>query len=985
MRQRSKSPARQPGWLSLVQIVIVTALVGAVTNVFTGILPKEWTWAEDWKLMGSVLAALVLLLVILTVVQHRRGAAAAPPGPVIHRAEVVYTAPVTGAPHPPRRHPAPDWPARLPRLGDVANQPLALRVHQAIPLPGNDAGQHHEVAPAPWWRPPWWKPGAEHARRPPSGPDPALPTFVARDVQPEVQAWMRQARRDGGMLVVVGDSSVGKTRLLYEVVRAELGDITLLAPDLGNGDMVNDLAERIADDTLPPLLVWLDELQRFLPGPYLTPGSTPITPATVRRLLDAATPVVIVGTLWPAHATELRALDTDASGGPAQPRHPGAYDVLSDERLHDVPLESFSEAERIATVALAPSDPRLGRALAVRDFNVTETLAGAPRLIRRYQQARGPAQAVLHAAVDARRLGIQAPLTAELLCACARGYLTTAHPDDSALERAIIELTEPEPATAPLRQEYDAERRRVLGYSVADYLLQQVSRQRRTAPVPAVTWQALVDHPHSPEDRRRLALSADNRRLYGHARSLLRQCADDGDPQAGERLVRLLVEQDDVDGLRSEARSGNTVAAENLAKLLAAHGRVRDLRERADEGDRFAAELLAEALARNGNLAELRQRADTGQPFAATYLAEALARHGHLVELRDRADSGDRVASARLVDLLARTGDVEELRARAEAGDRPAAERLGDLLAGQGDLDALRSRADAGDFFAAERLAGLLAGKHLLDELRTRADAGDEFAARRLASVLAGSDDHSELRDRADRGDRFAARELAGLLCGRDDLSELRERADAGEWFAARRLVEQLAERGHIDDLRDRAEGGDEFAAGCLVALLVKRGDVTELRRRADTGDEFAARRLVGLLVKQGNLAELRKRSGADPVAARRLAVLLAAEGRLEELRARAGTGDRFAAEQLAAVLARAGDVTELRERADAGDRYAAEQLVGLLVEQRDFAGLRAEVVAGTATSARRLVELLAIGDDADRAEAQRIRRWGLGPDGSTA
>lgn len=241
--------------------------------------------------------------------------------------------------------------------------------------------------------------------------DPALPTFVPRTeakIENRVRTWMRTARHDGGMLLLVGDSSVGKTRLLYETARTELGDFALLAPGLGDGELVNAVAELTTDAEadLPPLLVWLDELQRFLSGPYLTPGSTPITPTAARRLLDADTPVIIVGTLWPSYAAELRATDPAHTDGSPRPRHPDAADILTDPRRHEFTLDTFSEAERAAAATAAATDPRLAQALAVRDFNVTETLAGAPQLIRRYDQARGAAQAVLHAAIDIRRLGM---------------------------------------------------------------------------------------------------------------------------------------------------------------------------------------------------------------------------------------------------------------------------------------------------------------------------------------------------------------------------------------------------------------------------------------------------------------------------------------------------------------------------------------------------------------------------------------------------
>jgi hypothetical protein len=146
---------------------------------------------------------------------------------------------------------------------------LALGVQPAIDLP----------------RPP------ESAAAPGAGTDSPLdqdlPAFIDRDKGPEITSWMRRAREDGGFLVLIGNSSVGKTRLLYKMACDVLPDFAVLAPNLGDGDLVNSIAA--ATFPLPKLIVWLDELQRFLDGPYLTPGSTPIKAAAVRQLLDAPT------------------------------------------------------------------------------------------------------------------------------------------------------------------------------------------------------------------------------------------------------------------------------------------------------------------------------------------------------------------------------------------------------------------------------------------------------------------------------------------------------------------------------------------------------------------------------------------------------------------------------------------------------------------------------------------------------------------------
>jgi hypothetical protein len=75
----------------------------------------------------------------------------------------------------------------------------------------------------------------------------------------------------------------------------------------------------------------------------------------------------------------------------------------------------------------------------------------------------------------------------------------------------------------------------------------------------------------------------------------------------------------------------------------------------------------------------------------------------------------------------------------------------------------------------------------------------------------------------------------------------------------------------------------------------------------------------------------------------------------MQVLRVRAEVGDRDAAARLADLLAQRGDVDGIRARAEVGDQDAAQMLVGLLIKQNQ------------------------------REEAERLRRFGLNPDGSIA
>ena len=54
----------------------------------------------------------------------------------------------------------------------------------------------------------------------------------------------------------------------------------------------------------------------------------------------------------------------------------------------------------------------------------------------------------------------------------------------------------------------------IAGYTVADYLLQHASRDRRSASVPTSTWDAALSYVRDSADAARLANSARHRLLY---------------------------------------------------------------------------------------------------------------------------------------------------------------------------------------------------------------------------------------------------------------------------------------------------------------------------------------------------------------------------------------------------------------------------------------------------------------------------------------
>jgi len=420
----------------------------------------------------------------------------------------------------------------------------------------------------------------------------ALPEYVPRDADAAragVRAGVAAAAERGGFVLLVGGSSVGKTRCAAEAIRALVPDWQLVHP-AGPAEVA-----ALADAPPPRTVVWLDELQRYLDGEH------GLTGGMVRALLGAPGPVMLIGTLWPDLYSTWTAVRTPGSADP----HPREREVLGlADTVRIAPV--FSPAEQDRARAAASRDPQLRAALAAGGHGLTQTLAAAPQLVARWEDARAAhpyAWAVLTAALDAARLGARAPLTADLLRAAAPGYCTSAQQAEAPanwFERALAYATTKLHGAAAALSPAAAGMGQVAGYTAADYLLQHATRERRAMRVPASTWDAILSHVRDPADTARLAASARNRLLYRYAIPLCQRAADAGDRYAAMELADLLEERGDLDGAVSVVRvladAGDSNAAGQLAWLLKERGDLDGLRVLADAGDSNAARLLASLL-----------------------------------------------------------------------------------------------------------------------------------------------------------------------------------------------------------------------------------------------------------------------------------------------------------------------------------------------------------------------------------------------------
>jgi len=177
---------------------------------------------------------------------------------------------------------------------------------------------------------------------------------------------------------------------------------------------------------------------------------------------------------------------------------------------------------------------------------VTQFLAGVPELLARYRNAPPAARALIHTAMDARRLGMRQALPHAFLEASAPGYLSDAEWDGLAedwLEQALAYTGAPcKGVRGPLtriRPRPDAATAHGTGtrptYRLADYLDQHGRRNRRDHTPPASFWTAAV-HARSG-DLCALAQASADRGLLRYSAQLYKNAAAHGIPAAAGALI----------------------------------------------------------------------------------------------------------------------------------------------------------------------------------------------------------------------------------------------------------------------------------------------------------------------------------------------------------------------------------------------------------------------------------------------------------------
>ncbi|MFH9355235.1 hypothetical protein [Kitasatospora sp. NPDC017646] len=538
-----------------------------------------------------------------------------------------------------------------------------------------------------------------------------MPGYVHRAHDQELDSAVRDVIEGRSrMVVLVGSSSTGKTRACWEAVQPLADqDWTLWHPfDPTRAEAALADLERVG----PRTVVWLNEAQHYLG--HLQAGER--IAAALHTLLTRPDrgPVLVLGTLWLEYANAYTALPRLGEPDP----YSRTRELLTGHTL-TVPDTFDRHALDTAQALAGDGDRLLADALTrARDTGrLAQDLAGAPELLRRYEQADPAARALLEAAMDARRLGVGLHLPQTFLTAAATDYLTDHDWDqltDNWAQATYADLARPvHGKQAPLRRANARPARHQPGspgtapahgpaaepaFRLADYLEQHGHRYRERLCPPASFWHAAHSHLTEPGDLEVLAHAAADRRRFRIAYGLFRRAEElgsdvrlhladvhfeIGDLRGAEQLYREAV----ADGQHAALDLLGNVQ-EELGDIAGAEQTYLAAVEAGIEHADFALAFFWEGV---GNLegAEriFQAKLDGGHPYSAFHLA------------RLRAASGDPAGAEQIYrDTLGHIGP----RAQVDLGIlRNAA---GDM---EGAAQAFREAAAAGDEAAAIYLSEL--------------------------------------------------------------------------------------------------------------------------------------------------------------------------------------------------------------------------------------------------------------------------------------
>ncbi|WP_185845457.1 tetratricopeptide repeat protein [Kibdelosporangium aridum] len=293
-----------------------------------------------------------------------------------------------------------------------------------------------------------------------AGPASRVPVYVPRDGHTEIVSHLGP----GSFVLLVGDSTAGKSRLAYEAMLTTLPNHHLVVPDgrTALGVSIAAAVEKTAS------VLWLDDLERFL-------GVEGLTMSMIDRMRDTKGHRVIVATI---RREELNRLQDQGKETPELGND--VRRILS--QAHHITVERLLTPAEIDRASALTWDPRIADAIEHADeYGLAEYLAAGPELLARWENGWAPGThprgaALVAAAIDCRRAGWTDSLPIALLEETHQFYLDQRGGQrlrPESLEAAFEWAHSPLFATTAMLEHRDEGK-----VHVADYLVDHVQRTR---------------------------------------------------------------------------------------------------------------------------------------------------------------------------------------------------------------------------------------------------------------------------------------------------------------------------------------------------------------------------------------------------------------------------------------------------------------------------------------------------------------------------
>ncbi|TQL21169.1 tetratricopeptide repeat protein [Streptomyces sp. SLBN-134] len=433
--------------------------------------------------------------------------------------------------------------------------------------------------------------GVHHAD---SGAEGDLPPYVKRQIDDELRRRISRIANTGEVVLIVGDSTAGKTRAAFEALTECYAGDRVFSPFDGP-DLVTALPSLL--ETERTCVLWLDNLERYI-------GPDGLTPPVLGLLRRSRVPVI--STMRAEQYRRFVPSPTQFTSSREDERTDLGRRIL--EQISPLVLPRLWNHEEIQR-ARQVEDTRIAGAVAFSThYGIAEYLAAGPRLYQEWILSWGPGAnprgaALVAAAVDCVRAGVTNSVTRDLLERMHEKYLARvggAMLRPETIEEAFEWATCLRFGVTSLLMPAERSGR----FRVFDYIADEFMRSNASQEIPHSSWREVLSFAKEENSTYLVGLAASRHGATEIAEEAWRESAHRGSGKALVRLGNLYLsterETEAVEAWEKAAEAGEISAYSRLGAWHQERGDVEkaiDLfRKGAASDDVWSIYKLAEAL-----------------------------------------------------------------------------------------------------------------------------------------------------------------------------------------------------------------------------------------------------------------------------------------------------------------------------------------------------------------------------------------------------